>query len=718
MKYPTLQPRVVSQLVALALLSTLSPQLSTFAQGTAFTYQGRVLNNGTNFNGTGQFKFALVTSTNNSHQATATANLSGTFVTSYTVTAGGNGYTAVPAVTVSGGGGSGATATANLTGSVVTSITPGSAGSGYTGVPTVTIAPPPANVAYTTYWSNDGTSTAGSEPAAAVSVSVNGGLFTVLLGDPTLANMTAINLSVFTQPNLQLRIWFNDGVNGSSALSPVQNLTPAPYAIVATSASNLLGTLSATQLAGTYSAAVTFSNAASSFNGAFAGNGAGLTNVNAATLGGLNSSGFWKTGGNNGTTAGVNFLGTTDSQPLELRVNGARALRLEPNLGGAPNMIGGSPNNLVSPGIVGATIGGGGATSFAFTPFTNKVTAHFGVVGGGKGNTVSGDSGTVGGGQQNTSSGDYATVGGGYRNNSSFYATVGGGYQNTSSGDDATVPGGENNTAGGQFSFAAGRQAKALHNGSFVWADSTGLDFTSTSNNQFLVRAAGGVGLGTPSPAAHLHLYSTDNTTTFRIQSSGAPGFGRIEFLSNPQSDPNQWRPGYIQSIDNGSFTFTGGLGFYVNGSGSGNKFGSIEAMRVINGRVGIGTNDPQQALHVVGNILATGTITPNSDRNAKADFAAVDNASILERVSKLNIQQWRFKAETKGVKHIGPMAQDFRAAFGLGENPTAIATVDADGVALAAIQGLNEKLEQKETEITELKRRLEKLERLMGAQK
>ena len=78
-------------------------------------------------------------------------------------------------------------------------------------------------------------------------------------------------------------------------------------------------------------------------------------------------------------------------------------------------------------------------------------------------------------------------------------------------------------------------------------------------------------------------------------------------------------------------------------------------------------------------------------------------------------------------------MAQDFRAAFGLGASPTAIATVDADGVALAAIQGLNEKvesgrhkaeaqvhqleskLEQKETEITELKRRMELLETLLN---
>jgi hypothetical protein len=133
-------------------------------------------------------------------------------------------------------------------------------------------------------------------------------------------------------------------------------------------------------------------------------------------------------------------------------------------------------------------------------------------------------------------------------------------------------------------------------------------------------------------------------------------------------------------------------------------------------GNVGIGTNAPNQKLVVAGNIYATGTITPNSDRNLKTDFAAVDATAVLDRVARLPIQQWRFKAEPEGVKHFGPMAQDFRAAFGLGEIPTAIATVDADGVALAAIQGLNQKLEQKETEITELKARLQRLEQLVNA--
>src|SRR5262245_41243679 len=84
---------------------------TAFGQETVFTYQGRMTANGTNFSGAGQYKFALVTSTNSSHAATATANPpSGGFITIINVTFGGNGYVGAPAVTISGGGGSGATA--------------------------------------------------------------------------------------------------------------------------------------------------------------------------------------------------------------------------------------------------------------------------------------------------------------------------------------------------------------------------------------------------------------------------------------------------------------------------------------------------------------------------------------------------------------------------------------------------------------------------------
>lgn len=127
-------------------------------------------------------------------------------------------------------------------------------------------------------------------------------------------------------------------------------------------------------------------------------------------------------------------------------------------------------------------------------------------------------------------------------------------------------------------------------------------------------------------------------------------------------------------------------------------------------GNVGIGTGTPGYKLHVIGAIRASGTINSDSDVNAKADFAPVDTAAVLERVVRLPIQQWRFKAENPDVKHVGPMAQDFREAFGLGEVSTAIATVDADGVALAAIQGLNQVVREKDAELQELKRSVAEL--------
>lgn len=84
-----------------------------------------------------------------------------------------------------------------------------------------------------TYWSNDGTSTAGSEPTAAVTLTVTKGLYSVLLGDASLTNMTAIPNSVFANSDVRLRVWFNDGTNGSQLLTPDQRLAAVGYAMVA-----------------------------------------------------------------------------------------------------------------------------------------------------------------------------------------------------------------------------------------------------------------------------------------------------------------------------------------------------------------------------------------------------------------------------------------------------------------------------------------------------
>src|SRR4029450_5650422 len=81
----------------------------------------------------------------------------------------------------------------------------------------------------TTFWSNDDTSVAGSEPAAGVALTVSKGLYSVLIGDTALANMSAIPSGAFAETDVRLRVWFDDGVNGSQLLTPHQRLAPAAY---------------------------------------------------------------------------------------------------------------------------------------------------------------------------------------------------------------------------------------------------------------------------------------------------------------------------------------------------------------------------------------------------------------------------------------------------------------------------------------------------------
>lgn len=132
---------------------------------------------------------------------------------------------------------------------------------------------------------------------------------------------------------------------------------------------------------------------------------------------------------------------------------------------------------------------------------------------------------------------------------------------------------------------------------------------------------------------------------------------------------------------------------------------------------VGIGTANPTNKLHVVGTVQATAYIT-SSDSEMKENFQPVDAEAILDGVSALPMATWNFRDDTSGT-HLGPMAQDFHAAFGLGNTERGIFTVDADGVALAAIQGLNRKLEaalqSKERELAELERRVAQLEKIAG---
>jgi hypothetical protein len=367
-------------------------------------------------------------------------------------------------------------------------------------------------------------------------------------------------------------------------------------------------------------------------------------------------------------------LGTIDNQALDLRVNNARAMRYEPGAT-SPNLIGGSPANRVTAGVVGATIGGGGTMEAggcqsALYPCWNRVTDNYATVAGGRGNqagdnadnlyldgvyatvgggyanaawgqnstvaggvanTAIGKDTFIGGGALNSASGEGATISGGYSNStgnfratvgggvlnaaSGFHSTVGGGSSNWANGSDstvgggvsnfaggegATVPGGYHNSARGQHSFAAGRNAIANENHTFVWGGGSLEETVSQGEGSFVVYAPGGV-----------YLFA------------GSPGSGGCTLLSGSSG----W--------------------------------------------------------------------SCSSDRSLKSGIVVVEASDVLDRVVSLPIARWSFTA-APGVAHMGPMAQDFHATFGLGDDPTRLAPMDVQGVALAAIQGLNAKLEER----------------------
>lgn len=219
----------------------------------------------------------------------------------------------------------------------------------------------------------------------------------------------------------------------------------------------------------------------------------------------------WALAGNADTNAAVNFLGTSDDQPLVLRVANAQVARYEPKeiFSGEPprtaNVIAGSRVNSVAAEVRGATVAGGGAAgdSFVSNAAANQVQDHFGTVGGGVSNRAAGIAATVAGGDRNVASGSRSSVLGGF--------------SNTTSGSSGTVLGGSENCAGGGQSLAAGFRAKVRpgtnsgdagegcadvagsgtsggDQGSFVWSDFSSLaNHVSSGNNQFLVRASGGM---------------------------------------------------------------------------------------------------------------------------------------------------------------------------------------------------------------------------------
>ncbi|MDH4182061.1 MAG: hypothetical protein OEV46_08600 [Betaproteobacteria bacterium] len=365
--------------------------------------------------------------------------------------------------------------------------------------------------------------------------------------------------------------------------------------------------------------------------------------------------------------------------------------------GGNGSAVGGGEFNLANGNN--STVGGGSG---------NNAGGATATVGGGQGNVASAPSSTVGGGANNTAGSERGFVGGGLQNStlgSQDNAVLGGRF-NVASGTASTVAGGEANLASGIASFAAGTQAKTQtsggtptpHHGAFVWADNQSFDFNSAAHREFAARATGGVRFVTAIDGAGAP------TRTLRFNPNAELEFGGVA-----RQMLNLYGATWAIGVQDSTQYFRTGnhFGWYLNGVHSDSALdpgaGGSMLMTLTNGA----------STSTVTGTLRAQLVTSTSDRGQKRDFTAVDAQDVLARVVELPIETWAYRNEP-GVRHIGPSGQAFQAAFGLGHDDKSIATVDADGVALAAIKGLNEKLEARladqSREIAELRALIERL--------
>ncbi len=200
-----------------------------------------------------------------------------------------------------------------------------------------------------------------------------------------------------------------------------------------------------------------------------------------------------------------------------------------------------------------------------------------------------------------------------------------------------------------------------------------------------------GMGAGT-NPTASLHVKRSDGTAKLLVEEASGTKADRVLFeVSNNGSAKVQLTN--TNAAHGWGFATPDDDSFRISAQGS----GAIEF-----------------ELDGSGNLEIAGNLTELSDRNSKMNIRFVSDEEILNRVLKLPIAKWQYK-DSIGTDHIGPMAQDFHAAFGLGKNNTHIATLDMSGVALASIKALYSKLSEKDAEIQALSDELGNLKRLIS---
>ena len=131
----------------------------------------------------------------------------------------------------------------------------------------------------------------------------------------------------------------------------------------------------------------------------------------------------------------------------------------------------------------------------------------------------------------------------------------------------------------------------------------------------------------------------------------------------------------------------------------------------LFNGKAKVtGRLEVEDDLHVAGG--CNGCIITPSDRNLKANLSAINPRAVLDRLAALPIREWSYKTDDPSVRHVGPMAQDFRAAFGLGTGDKHIDLIDAQGVTMAAVQALYQQNQELARKVERLQAQLNQVRR------
>ena len=539
-----------------------------------------------------------------------------------------------------------------------------------------------------------------------------------------------------------------NGPASYTALTPRQPLTPSPHALYAPTAGTAARAATATMAQGVAANAVTAPGIASgqvvkSLNtlkdDVTLAVGANLTLTPSGQTLTLATPADWHLSGNSGTIPGTHFLGTTDGQPLEIKVNGLRAWRVEfggdsadgdtlPD--GAANVIGGSPVNFVAAGVAGATIAGGGATNYAGFARTNAILDHYGAIGGGLANVIgtNSEASTIGGGYDNAIGANswHSTVGGGIANNIgtvSAYSTIGGGLANEIGTDSpvCTVGGGGGNSIGtnSHHSTVAGGVGNEIGANSTRSTIGGGYD-NAIGDCSYYSTIAGGYGnaIGNYSYQSAIAGGLSNNIGTSSYSSTIAGGYTNAIGTSSPYStigggSANEIAPDALYATIPGgranyatNYAFAAGRGAHARHTGSFVWGDSTDSRGLASSAADQFTVRASGGVRFFSNGALTSGVKLDpgdtswssiSDRNVKKHRTPVDGPAVLEKLAALPVEWWRYQWEADdSPPHLGPMAQDFKQAFYPGRDDTQISTLEFDGVALAAIQGLNQKVEDR----------------------